>query len=105
MGQVGRIFYVILGLKRLALARVLVEAPGSQVPDGPGQDQAGDQTGGVKANEPDEELTPVPERKAFFNCSIRRLSRFVRRAISRFTSSRVILVYYGIGRFGVSAMV
>ena len=57
----------------------------SQVPDGPDQDQAGNQTCGVKANEPDEELTPVPERKAFSNCSIRRLSRHVRRAISRFT--------------------
>ena len=31
----------------------------SQVPDGPDQDQAGNQTGGVKANEPDEELTPA----------------------------------------------
>jgi len=31
----------------------------SQVPDGPDQDQAGNQTCGVKANEPDEELTPA----------------------------------------------
>lgn len=36
-----------------------METLGSQVPDGPGQDQAGNQTGGVKANEPDEELTPA----------------------------------------------
>jgi len=46
-------------VKTPALARVLVQALGSQVPDGPGQGQAGNQTGGVKANEQDEELTPA----------------------------------------------
>jgi hypothetical protein len=35
------------------------------VPDGPGQDQASNQTSGVKANEPDEELTPARAQSLF----------------------------------------
>jgi hypothetical protein len=41
----GRIFCGDFRVKTPALVRVLVEALGSQVPDGPGQGQAGNQTG------------------------------------------------------------